>query len=103
VVVLKHLSDGCGLHLTAPVIDHLRAFILGHIEDSLIDETPFKKLSDLIGSVMPADQPVGGFTEISIQQQIQIEIYPLLIGEKVADILAPPLVRCGEFPANRSH
>jgi hypothetical protein len=53
-----------------------------HIEDMLIDEAAFKKVSGLFSRLMPANQPVYVLTGMFIQQGIQAEINPLLIGER---------------------
>jgi hypothetical protein len=86
--------------LAASVIDHLRALILGQIENILTDEASFKKMMGLISPLMPADKPMNGLPGIFIEQEIEIEKKPFLMGEQVADIPTPSLIRPSELSAN---
>jgi hypothetical protein len=100
-MIPKHPFDGFGLHLTAPVIDNLRSLILRKVKDIFIDKTFFEEIPGFQRRLMPADEPADGLPGIFIQQQIQLQINPLLVGEQVANIPAPPLIRATECFADR--
>jgi hypothetical protein len=96
-MILKHRFDGCGLHLVAPVIDTLRALILRKIKDILVEKTFFKEVSGLKSGLVPADEPTDGLPGVFIEQEIQVEKDPFLVGQQIADIPAPPLIRAGNL------
>ena len=96
----KHSLDRFGFHLTAPIIDNLRALILGQIENVFGNQAAFKKSPGFLSRLMPVDPPVDGFAGILIEQQIKIKEEPLLTGRKITDIPAPSLVRTGQLFSN---
>ena len=61
----------------------------------------FQQLFSLFSPLVPADQPVEGLAGELIEQQVQIQEQPALIGGQVADIPAPALVGAADLFAHR--
>ena len=95
LVILEHLLDDLGLHLTAPVVDHFRTLIFGEIEDVFVDQAAFNQALGFICGEVPADKPADLLAGVFVDQQVEIKEYPLGKGSQIADIPAPALIGAG--------
>jgi hypothetical protein len=97
-VVFTEPLDRLGLHLTAAVVDDFRPLVFRQIEDVLIGQSTLKKPSGFLGGLRPSDSPLDGLAGPLVQQQLQVEVQPLLVGHQVADVPAPALVGSALWP-----
>ena len=97
----KHALYWFGFHLTTAIVDNLRTLILRQIQYVLGKQRVFQKLASLLSGLIPADQPVYGFSRIFIQQQVKIDEKPFFISPKIADIPTSALVGTAQFFSNR--
>jgi len=75
-VIFTQPLDRFGFHLAAAIIDDFGPLVFGQVQDVLIRQA-------------------------TLQQQVEVEILPLLTGHQIADVPAPPLVGPGQRFADR--
>ena len=89
----KHLLDGLGLHLDAAVVDHNGTGERGRVKDALGHDGVVAEQHGLCGGKRRGYAPCHGLARPFVEHDVEIPEAAPDIGQDVADVPAPALVR----------